>query len=68
MIHIVVNGLLIEAQSITEVHFQAEIKKHYIPCAEFTPYRRKISEEKSILTDLMREVFNEMLQTKERSK
>lgn len=68
MIHIVANGLLIEAQSITEVHFQMEIKRHYIPRAELSPRKHKASEEKSVLTDIMREVFNEMVELKERGK
>lgn len=60
MVHIVVNGLIVEAETVTEVHLQMEAKRYRIQRPRLEPRRVRKVEEESPLTDIVREIFNEI--------
>ena len=60
MIHIVVNGLIVEAETVTEVHLQMEVKRYQIQRPRLEAKRVRKAEEESPLTDIFRELYNEI--------
>lgn len=57
MVYIVVNGLLIEAETITEIHLQMEIKRHTVV---YPRKKHKSLKEDDTITDIVREVVKQM--------
>lgn len=60
MIYIIINGLLVEAETVVEIHLQMAVKKRYPERQHISPTRHHKTEENSVLTDIIREVFNEI--------
>lgn len=57
MVHMLVNGLLIEAESVMEIHMAIEMKRYEIP----KPVQRHVTEpDNEIITDIVREVLKQL--------
>lgn len=56
MIHIIVNGILVEAESIVEAHAYIEIRR--VPIKQHVT--RKTLKENDTITQIMREVWEEI--------
>lgn len=57
MVYIVVNGLLVEAETVTEIHMQVEVRRHKV----VYPRKKHTSlKEDDIITDIVREAIKQM--------
>lgn len=61
MIYLVVNGLLVEGETVAEIHMRATIK-HYDAHKEHHP--RESFKEDDTITSIMREIFKELKENK----
>lgn len=56
MVYIIVNGLLVEAESVMEVHLQMEVHRRHVRRESCQPCEQV--EDNSILEQLAREILN----------
>lgn len=57
MVYIVVNGLLVEAETVTEIHMQVEVRRHRVV---YPRKKCKSLKEDDIITDIVREAIKQM--------
>lgn len=57
MVYIVVNGLLVEVETVTEIHMQVEVRRHRVV---YPRKKCKSLKEDDIITDIVREAIKQM--------
>lgn len=57
MMYIVVNGLIVEAKTVTEIHMQMEVKRHRVV---YSRKKYKSLKEDDTITDIVREAIKQM--------
>lgn len=57
MVYIVVNGLIVEAKTVTEIHMQMEVKRHRVV---YSRKKYKSLKEDDTITDIVREAIKQM--------
>lgn len=57
MMYIVVNGLLVEAETVTEIHMQVEVRRHKVV---YSRKKYKSLKEDDTITDIVREAIKQM--------
>lgn len=57
MVYIVVNGLIVEAKTVTEIHMQMEVKRHRVV---YSIKKYKSLKEDDTITDIVREAIKQM--------
>lgn len=57
MVYIVVNDLLVEAETITEIHMQVEVRRHRVV---YPRKKCKSLKGDDIITDIVREAIKQM--------
>lgn len=57
MVYIVGNDLLVEAETVTEIHMQVEVRQHRVV---YSRKKCKSLKEDDIITDIVREAIKQM--------
>lgn len=57
IVYIVVNGLLVEVETVTEIHMQVEVRRHRVV---YPRKKCKSLKEDDIITDIVREAIKQM--------
>lgn len=57
MVYIVVNGLIVEAKTVTEIHMQMEVERHRVV---YSRKKYKSLKEDDTITDIVREAIKQM--------
>lgn len=57
MVYIVVNGLLVEVETVTEIHMQVEVRRHRVV---YPRKKCKSLKKDDIITDIVREAIKQM--------